>query len=340
MIAKGAGAFSTIARAKLHQIQGGYGGGGMDQKVLSPDRAMKTAVFSFGPAALFTLVLLGCSSAAYHPSRDEPLRDSPVIAKDDASQAGFGGTTEVAPATSKTTGASEVWGHSATQLYKLNPDTKAVTVVGTFSRCDAGGDDDGVMDLALDAQSNIFATTEHGLFRVDRETAACTKIASGSYPNSLSFVPKGTVDPNDEALVGYEESTYVRIDTKTGAKRVIGSIGGGLASSGDIVSVKDGKTFLTVTGGSQCIETDCLIEVNPTTGALVKNWGSTGRSAVYGLAFWAGTVYGFDAAGALFELSFDGNKLATRLLKVPSSSAGIAFFGAGSTTSAPINAPR
>lgn len=230
---------------------------------------------------------------------------------------------------------SEVWGHSADTLYKLDPTTKAVSVVGPFKGC--SGD---VLDIALDADSHLFATTADALWTVDKSNASCTKIASGTYPNSLSFVPKGTVDANSEALVGYDRGTYVRIDTKTGQKTNIGSIGDGLESSGDIVSVKDGATFLTVTGGASCSATDCLIEVNPTTGALVKNWGSIGRSEVYGLAFWAGKVYGFDAAGELFEVSFDGEALTTRAIDVPSSTTNLAFWGAGSTTSAPVTGPK
>jgi len=37
-------------------------------------------------------------------------------------------------------------------------------------------------------------------YKLDLANAACSFIASGSYPNSLSFIPKGTLDPNAEAL--------------------------------------------------------------------------------------------------------------------------------------------
>src|SRR5579864_3971197 len=47
----------------------------------------------------------------------------------------------------------EVFGHSASTLYKLDPDTKAVSVVADFSGCDP------VIDLALDENSNVFATS-------------------------------------------------------------------------------------------------------------------------------------------------------------------------------------
>ena len=68
-----------------------------------------------------------------------------------------------------------------------------------------------------------------------RSMSAVNTSLIDTYPNSLSFVPKGTVDPNVEALVGYNGGTYVRIDTVTGAVTSIGNLGSGYSSSGDIV---------------------------------------------------------------------------------------------------------
>jgi hypothetical protein len=221
---------------------------------------------------------------------------------------------------------AEVFGHSASTLYRLDPDTKEVTVVGDFN-----GGCSSIIDIALDKDSKLIGTTFSGLYWIDKTTAACTEIAAGGYPNSLSFVPAGVLDPANEVLVGYEGSTYVRIDTVTGQKTTVGSLGdGGLASSGDVVSVKDGKTFLTVVGVG--CSSDCLIEVNPATGQIVKNWGPLGYAAVYGIAFWAGSVYGFNEGGSLFEVTFVNDVMATTLITQPP---GTSFWGAGSTTSAP-----
>lgn len=223
-----------------------------------------------------------------------------------------------------------IYGHSADTLYKIDPNTKAATVVGDFSGCAQ------VTDIALDEDSKIYATTKMGLWTIDKVTAKCTQIATGAYPNSLSFVPKGTVDANAEALVGYDSGDYVRIDTVTGQKTTIGKLGGDRISSGDIVSAKGGKTYLTVKGGSGCTANDCLVEVNPSTGAIVFDWKSIGHNDVFGLAFWAGSVYGFDAKGELFEVTFKNNTLKTTALSIPGKPADLVFWGAGSTTSAPI----
>jgi hypothetical protein len=226
-----------------------------------------------------------------------------------------------------------VYGQSGAVLYSVNPVTEAVTTVGFFIGCDSD-----VIDIALDKSSVMYATTSGGVYTVNTTTAACTLIATGTtYPNSLSFVPAGTVDPSEEALVGYEGSTYVRIDTTTGSMSNIGALGGSTyTSSGDIVSVIGGGTYLTVTGGSDCTANDCLVEVNPATGALVTHYGSVGHAQVYGLAFWAGNVYGFDNAGELFNVGFpEAGTLAITAIPIPAAPLGLSFNGAGSTTRAP-----
>jgi hypothetical protein len=222
-----------------------------------------------------------------------------------------------------------VYAQSADTLYKLDPNTKAVTTVGAFSGCTS------VIDIAIDQNSNGYVTTSNALYKVNLATAACTHIADGSYPNSLSFVPKGTLDPSVEALVGYVGAQYIRIDTGTGAITNVGNLTGGYQSSGDIVSIIGGGTFLTVNGNG-C--GDCLLQVDPKTGDLVQNYGSVGHSSVFGLAFWGGTAYGFDDAGDVFSIDVVSGAVVTHDIPVPSAPANLSFWGAGSTTSAPATA--
>jgi hypothetical protein len=85
---------------------------------------------------------------------------------------------------------------------------------------------------------------------------------------------------------------------------------------------------------------DCLVEVNPSTRDIVKQWGSLGHDQVYGIAFWAGSVYGFDNDGDLFEVTFTGGTLATKDIAIPNKKPGLQFGGAGSTTSAPLAPPH
>jgi hypothetical protein len=210
-------------------------------------------------------------------------------------------------------------------LYKLDPKTNQVTTVGTFNCSNQ------VIDLAIDESNNAFITSFGGFYSLNLTNANCTQIQTGNYPNSLSFVPKGTLDPNVEALVGYFGSTYVRIDTKTGMITNVGTLNG-YVSSGDIVSVRNGGTFLTVKG-TNC--NDCLLQVDPKTGNLIQNYGSLPYTDVYGIAFWGGSVYGFTNAGQLFQVTAQNNMIKTMLIPIPNAPNGLQFWGAGSSTSNP-----
>jgi hypothetical protein len=222
---------------------------------------------------------------------------------------------------------AEVYAHSPDTLYRLDPITKKMTTVGLFGGCGT------VIDIALDKNGVMFGTSFGGLYKINTSTAACTQVALGGYPNSLSFVPAGTVDPVNEALVGYNGTTYVRMDTTTGAVTTIGNLGNaGYASSGDLVSLIGGSSYLTVNGNG-C--GDCLVEINPTTGALIKKIGPLGHASVYGLAYWAGVAYGFDASGTLFQI--DVTTAATVNIPIPNAPANLVFYGAGSTTAAPLH---
>jgi hypothetical protein len=238
-----------------------------------------------------------------------------------------------------TTGTAVVYAESPDTLFKLDPLTNIITKVAVFSGdCQKTHDCTDIIDIALDQDSNGYATTFGAFYSFDVTTAVTTLIATGTYPNSLSFVPKGTLDPSEEALVGYNGSTYIRIDTTTGAITTVGGLTDGLASSGDIVSVIGGGTFLTVNGtekGTGVTCGDCLLQVNPATGDVIQNYGSVNHASVFGLAFWGGVPYGFDDEGVVFSITFPGGTLTTT--NIPTGSMGPAmFYGAGSTTSAPV----
>lgn len=225
---------------------------------------------------------------------------------------------------------AEVFGHSGDTLYRLDPDTLEVEIVGPFSGCTAS-----IIDIALDAESNMYGTAFGSLWSIDRVTGACTLITEdGSFTTSLSFVPAGTVDPNEEALVGFDEDQYLRIDTQTGAISMLGVLSGGLRSSGDMVSVIGGGTYLTVRGPG-CDATDCIVEIDPSTGDVLQNYGSVGYDEVFGVAFWAGRAYGFAREGVLVEIEFTADAVLTTPIPIPVAPPGLEFYGAGSTTSAP-----
>jgi hypothetical protein len=297
-------------------------------------------------ALSFFVVVLGCAAPA--PTEEQSDAAADASAKDGAPQNkkdAQSGSDASAPlgdaATLDAQSADEpdaasapqaiVFGHTPDTLYSFDPTTNNVSLVGTFSGCSQTILTQ-VIDLAVDSQMNAFATTFDGFYSVDLTTAQCTLVKTGSYPNSLSFVPAGTLDPNVEALVGYFGSSYVRIDTSSGNTTVIGTLSGGYASSGDVVSVSGGGTYLTVTGNG-C--GDCLLQVDPTTGDVVQNFGALPHGEVYGLGYWAGTLFGFDGTGDLFSIGTGGD--AGLVTSDVVTNGGVTWWGAGSTTIAPTH---
>jgi hypothetical protein len=109
------------------------------------------------------LCLAACSTDAGDSSNDAghgTLRDggADLITFPDAS-------TTIRPDASAYQGPAIVYGESASTLYRLDPNTKAVTIVGDFSGCSS------VIDLALDKDSNLYVTTFAGLYTVNSSTA-------------------------------------------------------------------------------------------------------------------------------------------------------------------------
>jgi hypothetical protein len=262
---------------------------------------------------LFLVLLVACGSSS---SRD-----------------GFDDTPDAAPTSLPNNPAppsaqgGEVFGQSDDMLFRVDTLTNAVSKVGYFQGCTH------VADIALDQDSNIYASTGAALYYVETNSGRCSLIKTGPFPNSLSFVPAGTFENGVETLVGYQGNDYVKIDTKSGTVTKIGALGGGFESSGDIVSTKGGKTFVSVKGPS-CA--DCLIEVDPKTGAAAKNWGPIGKADVFGLAFWGGEVYAFTNTGEVLLVTFAGDKITSKAIPITDAPAGLAFRGAGSTTVAPV----
>jgi hypothetical protein len=283
---------------------------------------------------LSLLLLAACATTPNDGGFSSDDGGTPILPGDN--DGGFGGKDDA-----KAPVAEEVFGQSATTLYRLNPTTKAVTRVGDFSGCGPS-----ITDIAVNESGAMFGTAEDALYSIDKNTAACALIARGTYPNSLSFlpngiVPKGATGAGSSFLVGFENADYVRIDTATGKMVTIQAkaLRTGLESSGDIVSVKDGPTYLTVKAsgnGTSCKGEDCLVELNPVTGQITANYNQIGYTRVFGLAFWAGKIYGFTEAGSLVEMGISGTTVNTKLISIPNPPAGLQFYGAGSTTSAPV----
>jgi hypothetical protein len=245
----------------------------------------------------------------------------------------------------------KVYAHSFDTLWLLEPISKQVTMVGTFD-CVAAGGISSMVDIAIDRTGRMTgsgAISFNGalggaLVTVDSTNAHCTVLTRGpDLVTSLTYVPEGTLVANAEALVGYADDKYVRVDPTTGAVTQIGTLNnepasGGVIwySSGDVVSIKGGGTYLTVKVGigDAVSGGDRIVEVDPKTGALKRIIGPTGSADVLGLGYWGGIAYGFTLEGALIQIDLTTG--AGTRIPIPGAPSDLAFYGAGTTTVAPI----
>ncbi len=223
-------------------------------------------------------------------------------------------------------GVAAVYAHSASTLYRVDPDTLEITEVGPFQWSTGG---DSMTDIAIDRYGEMVGISFTKVYSVDKETAVATYLADLDQDfNGLSFVPVNSIDPNsEERLVAAANAGSVyEVNPATGASTPIGAYGGIYGSSGDIVSVRGFGSVATITGASV---TDSLARLDGTSFAATP-LGDTGHSAIWGLGFWEDKVFGFTEGGT-FVLIDPNNGSATI-----ASNNGVAWWGAAVTTSAPV----
>ncbi|MDI3291957.1 hypothetical protein [Polyangium sp. 15x6] len=204
-------------------------------------------------------------------------------------------------------------------LYVVAPASKKILVSVPLSGCEGE-----IIDVAVNRTGIVYATTFNGLYRIDPSDGTCTLIRNDFFPNSLGFVPEGNAGA--ELLVGYRDSSYCHIDPTTGGIQLVGGLSAGYTSSGDIVTTKDGRTYLTIKGDG-C--NDCLVKIDPGTGALSKLVGPMGQSDVYGLAYAGDSLYGFTRAGLM--LTIDPSSATSKVLPLVNAIPGLSFSGAAAS---------
>lgn len=208
--------------------------------------------------------------------------------------------------------------HDDTTLFIYTPATNVVSRVGPVSCVRP-------TDLAIDRSGRAFMVAGSTLYRLNLQTGVCTQFATLPEPLvTLQFLPAGVVDALEEGLVGYGQQTYWQFEVRNGMALALGSsaLGMGLSPSGDLTALADGGAYLTVRGGT-C--RDCLVRIDPQTGAVLERLGPIGANAVWGLATFDDTLFGFTSAGAVLRLTvLDGGVRSQQLLSLPGSS----FWGA------------
>jgi hypothetical protein len=211
-----------------------------------------------------------------------------------------------------------VLANGKTTLYNVDPAAQVIVATVPLSGCT-----NELIDIAVSRSGSVFGVSSDELYQIDPVTGGCVVRGHGEYPNSLVFLPNGVLD--QDVLVGYRDATYYRINPINGELAVIGDLGDGYLSSGDLIATDDSHAYLTVRGNG-C--DDCLAEVDPATGALVALIGPLGYSHVYGLARVEDQMYGFSAGGLMLRINV--KTAAAEVLPLMNGTAGLSFWGAAS----------
>jgi hypothetical protein len=221
-----------------------------------------------------------------------------------------------------------VYAHTSTTLYRVDPDTLAITMVGNFS-FPTGNEQ--ITDIAINKANEMIGISFGSVYRIDPSNATGTRLTTGlaGMFNGMSFVPATEIgQTGDDILVAtrLDDGVVHRIDPMTGSATPIGNMGA-FASSGDCVSVDQLGTLQTADGGTG---SDRLVRLAPNTFAATPIGTSIGFSDIWGVAFWKDKVFGFTAGGQF--ITIDPTTGVGTLVQ----GNGPAWWGAAVTTLAPV----
>jgi hypothetical protein len=192
----------------------------------------------------------------------------------------------------------------------MDPFSYEIVEIGQFSFNQSQGQ---VTDIAIDRWGVLYAVTFNDIFVCNPASAAC--IYLGDLPssfNGLTMVPPGTIDENDDTLIGIANNGtwhVITIVNQVAQLNQIGQYGGGMTSSGDVFSIAGTGTFgavnkLGVNNG------DVIVESDPTTGMVMGEIATTvGYTSLYGLAGWENKIFGFNEGGQVLEIDPMGGQV-------------------------------
>ena len=222
-----------------------------------------------------------------------------------------------------------VYAHTASTLYKVDPDTLAITMIGNFVWSNGS---DQMTDIAIDKTGVMIGVSYTSVYRINVTNAVTTRMSaglSGTF-NGLSFVPAAMLgSTGDDVLVGTRNADGVvfQIDPMTGHANAIGNMGGSFASSGDLVAVTNFGTAQTADNG---FSADRLVRLAPQTFSATPVGTDIGYADIWGVAFWKNKIFGFTNGGEFVTID-----PATGVGTIVQSN-GPAWWGAAVTTSAPV----
>ncbi|MBA2538732.1 MAG: hypothetical protein H0V17_03780 [Deltaproteobacteria bacterium] len=193
-----------------------------------------------------------------------------------------------------------VYAHTSSDLYRVDPDSLAVQLIGPFSFTTGS---DQITDIAINKAGTMIGISFNSVYRIDPSNAAATRLSDGlsGLFNGLSFMPADQIgQTGDDILVATRNADGVvwRVDPMTGGTTMIGNMGA-FSSSGDCVSVAQLGTLQTADNG---ISADRLVRLAPNTFQAQTVGTDIGFSDIWGIAFWKDKVFGFTNGGEFITI--------------------------------------
>jgi len=220
--------------------------------------------------------------------------------------------------------ANLVYAHTSSRLFTMDPFDYEIVEIGQFSFNQSSG---SVTDIAIDRWGVLYAITFNDIFVCDPDTAACYYL--GDLPqsfNGMTMVPPGTIDPDDDTLIGVANSGdwyVITIVNQVAQLEEIGQYGGGLTSSGDAFSIQGTGTFGSVNKNGE--NGDVIVESDPTTGMVLEELVvASGYTSLWGMAGWQGTIFGFNSGGEIIQVDPNNPDQVVEVADTPH-----AWWGAG-----------
>ncbi|MEM6956596.1 MAG: hypothetical protein AAF645_12960 [Myxococcota bacterium] len=227
-------------------------------------------------------------------------------------------------------GPAVIWAHSRSELERFDPLTRTTRIVGSFwSRTESAP---GMTDLAVRSDGAVFTVSNDGVFEVNVDTAEVTRVVDLTLANvGMGFVAAEPGAAEDLVITTRDPSAIYRVNLDGGPETLVLSIGDGCIPSGDVISVLDVGTYITLFCDDDPTQ-DYLAVVDFDAGRITRV-GPTGFERVWGMGYWGGVLFGFTDFGEAIVLNMDTGR-GTLLFEREPFTGG--YWGAGSNANAPI----
>jgi hypothetical protein len=221
------------------------------------------ALLALAPAACSSSSNPGFGNEASSTSSGGGSSSSGSISSSGSSSGGvFGGTdggnfagdgaVAPPPGDGAVTVQTVIYAHTDDTLYSMDPQSKATTMIGTFSGVGGGSTDKAVTDLAVNANGDVYVNTESVVYRATLPSSppgavVLTRVAALQSSNrfyALAFAPAGSLDASSETLVGGDGNGELwAIDTASGATTDLGHFGNDPTNPGNVFALSGDVVF-------------------------------------------------------------------------------------------------